>query len=248
MTARDRIVIIVLAGLVVLGAAWLMVVSPERKKAAQVQAKVQSARAELSAAQSKLAEAQQDEKRYAAAYSSIVSLGQAVPAESEVSSLVYELDHATSKDKVDFESITSGGAGGASSSASATVASTGGFRQLPFSFSFSGTYKQLYELMQRLQGFTVSKTDGSVDVNGRLLSIQGLSLTAGAGSASAGGSGSSSSASKAGELKATVTATAYILPPGQSLTGVPGAPAGATPASSGASASPATPAIVRPVP
>ncbi len=244
MTARDRIVIIVLAGLAVLAVAWMMVVSPERKKAAQVQAKVQSARAELSVAQSKLSEAQQDEKRYAAAYSSIVSLGQAVPAESEVSSLVYELDHATSKDKVDFESITSGGAGGSSSASSTTVASTGGFRQLPFTFSFSGTYKQLYELMQRLQGFTVSKTDGSVDVNGRLLSIQGLSLTGG----SASGASGASASSKAGELKATVTATAYILPPGQTLTGSAGAPAGATPASSGSGASPATPAIVRPLP
>jgi Tfp pilus assembly protein PilO len=248
MTARDRIVIIVLAGLAVLAVAWMMVVSPERKKAAQVQAKVQSARAELSVAQSKLAEAQQDEKRYAAAYSSIVSLGQAVPAESEVSSLVYELDHATSKDKIDFESITSGGSGGSSSTSSTTVASTGGFQQLPFTFSFSGTYKQLYELMQRLQGFTVSKTDGSVDVNGRLLSIQGLSLTGGGASGGSGSAGASGSSSKAGELKATVTATAYILPPGQSLTGVPGAAAGATPAASGSSASPATPAIVRPLP
>lgn len=246
MTARDRIVIIVLAGLVVLGAAWLMVVSPEREKAAQVQAKVQSARAELGAAQSKLAEAQQDEKRYAAAYSSIVSLGQAVPAESEVSSLVYELDHATSKDKVDFESITSGGSGGASSAPSTTVAATGGFRQLPFTFSFSGTYKQLYELMQRLQGFTVSRSDGSVAVNGRLLSIQGLALAGGG----AGGSPStaSGSSSKQGELRATVTATAYILPPGQTLAGGATAPAPGTPASSGASGSAAAPAIVRPLP
>lgn len=247
MTARDRIVIIVLAGLALLAVAWMMVVSPERNKAAQVQAKVQSARAELNAAQSKLAEAQQDEKRYAAAYSSIVSLGQAVPAESEVSSLVYQLDHATAKDQVNFESITSGGAGGSSSSSSTTAVSSGGFQQLPFTFSFSGTYKQLYELMQRLQGFTVSKTDGSVAVNGRLLSIQGLSLTGG-GTSSGSGPSASPGSSGFSKLKATVTATAYILPPGQSLAGVPGAPAGAAPASSGSSASPATPAIVRPLP
>lgn len=239
MTARDRIVMIVLAALAVLAVAWMMVVSPERKKAAQVQAKAQSASAELSVAKTKLAEAQQDETRYTAAYSSVVSLGQAVPAESEVSSLVYELDHVSSKDKVDFETISAGTAGSSTGSSAVTLAG-GGFQQLPFTLSFSGSYKQLYQLMQRLQGFTVSRPDGSVDVNGRLLSIQGLTLDAGGTSGSA----------KEGELKATVTATAYILPAGQSLTGgaTASAPSGATPASSGSTGSTAAPAIVRPLP
>jgi Tfp pilus assembly protein PilO len=245
MTGRDRIVIVVLGALATLAVAWLLVVSPERKQAAQVQVKVESARAELSASQTKLAEAQDAEKRYAAAYSSIVSLGQAIPADSQVASLVYELDHATSHDKVGFESITAGGGGSSStaaaSSASATVAA-GGFQQLPFTFSFVGTYEQLYKLMGHLQGFTVSKPDGSVNVNGRLLSIQGVTLTAGSSS-----SGSNST------LTASVTATAYVLPAGQTLTAgaSASAPAGVTTASSGSagsSGSTATPAIVRPLP
>lgn len=243
MTGRDRMVVIVLGALAVLAVAWMLVVSPEKKKAAEVRAKAQSAQAELSVARTKLSEAQDAQQRYAAAYSSIVSLGQAVPAESEVSSLIYELEHATSKDDVNFEAITSGGAGGSSSSStapSATTEASGGFRQLPFTFSFNGTYEQLYKLMGRLQGFTVSKPDGSVTVDGRLLSIGGLTLTSGETSSSNGG----------GKLKATVTATAYILPAGQSLTGgaSPTAPAGAAAASSSSTGSTATPAVVRPLP
>lgn len=246
MTGRDRIVLVVLAALAVLAAAFMLVVSPERHKASQVKAQAETARSELAAARTKLAEAQQDQTRYAEAYASIVSLGQAVPDEREVSSLVYELDHASSNDKVDFESITAGGAGGsASSTASSTPAATaavGGFEQLPFTFTFQGTYEELFHLMGRLQGFTVSNPDGSVQVNGRLLSIQGVSLS----------SSAPTGASSGGELKATVTATAYVLPAGQTLTGgaSSAAPSGATQASSGGSSSgsAAAPAIVRPLP
>jgi len=243
MTGRDRMVVVVLGAVAALVVAFLLVVSPEQKQAAQVQAKVESARTELSTAQTKLSEAQDAEKRYAAAYASIVSLGQAVPADSEVASLVYELDHASSNDKVGFESITSGTTGsGSSTSATASSAATaaaGGFQELPFTFSFTGTYEQLYKLMGRLQGFTVSKPDGSVNVNGRLLSIQGVSL--------AGGSTASGSS---GKLTASVTATAYVLPAGQTLTGgaSASAPAGVTTAASASGGSTATPAIVRPLP
>jgi Tfp pilus assembly protein PilO len=246
MTKRDRMVIVVFGALAVLVVAWLLVVSPERNKAAEVQAKAQTAQAELSAAQGKLAEAEDAAKRYAAAYSSIVSLGQAVPAESEVPSLVYELDHATSKDEVGFESIAAGAGGSSSSSSSvpaATTVATAGFQQLPFTFSFAGTYEQLYKLMGRLQGFTVTKPDGSVNVSGRLLSIQGVSLTGGLSTGASGSGGD--------KLTATVTATAYVLPPGQTLTGgaTATAPAGAAPAStSSSSGSTAAPAIVRPLP
>jgi Tfp pilus assembly protein PilO len=237
MTGRDRIVLMVLGLFAVLAVAFMLVVSPERKKAAQVDEKVQAARSELGAARTKLAEAQQDQKRYSEAYASIVSLGQAVPAEREVSSLVYELDHASTNDKVSFESIAAGGSGGSTSST--PTAATAGFEQLPFTFSFAGTYEELYKLMGRLQGFTVSNPDGSVKVNGRLLSIQGVTLQS---SASAG-------STSGGELKATVTATAYVLPAGQTLSGG-AAPSGPTQASgaAGSTGSAATPAIVRPLP
>lgn len=251
MTARDRMVLIVLGALLMLGAAYMLLVSPEQKQASQVAAKVVSARSELSAAQTKLAEAQQAEKRYAAAYSSIVSLGEAVPAETEVPSLIYQLDHATSKDHVSFESIAASAAGGgsssSSSSASASAASiaSAGFQQLPFTFTFVGSYEQLYQLMGRLQSFTVSKPDGSVNVDGRLLSVEGLTLNVNQGE-----SGSGSGSAQSSQLTASVTATAYVLPPGSSLTSgaSPSAPTGASPAASGSSAAPTTtPAVVRPL-
>lgn len=243
MTARDRIVLMVIGAVAVLAAAWVLVVSSEQKRASEVGSKVEAARSALSAARSKVAEAQQAQRDYAAAYASIVSLGEAVPADREVPSLVYELDHASSKDDVNFESIVAAsgsGGGGSSSSSSATASAASalaGFQQLPFTFSFLGSYEQLYKLIGRLQGFTVSNQDGSVRVNGRLLSIEGLTLTRNE------AIGSSSS------LKATVTATAYVLPPNQTLTSgaSPTTPAGAGSTAGSSSGSAVTPAVVRPL-
>lgn len=241
MTGRDRMVLMVVGAIAVLAAAWVLVVSSEQKRASEVGSKVEAARSALSAARSKVAEAQQAQRDYAATYASILSLGEAVPADREVPSLVYELDHASGKDEVNFESIVaaSGGGGSSSSSATASAASAlGGFQQLPFTFSFLGSYEQLYKLIGRLQGFTVSNQNGSVRVKGRLLSIEGLTLTRNE------ATGSSSS------LKATVTATAYVLPPNQTLTAgaSPTTPAGASSTAGSSSGSAATPAVVRPLP
>lgn len=226
MTGRDRMVLLVLAVVAVLVIGWMKVVSPERKRVASVQEKVTSAEVALSQARSELSEAQRDQSRYSSAYASLVSLGEAVPADEEVSSLVYALDQAAGKAHVEFQSIQ---AGAGSSETSATPTSTGqessGFRQLPFTFTFVGSFFDLYHLMQKLQGFTTTTSGGGVKVSGRLLTIDGVNLTPG-----------SSTEGSSEDLTGTVTATAYVLPPGETLTAgaTAAAPAGV---SSGAEAS-----------
>ena len=105
MTARDRLVLIVVAVLVVLGAGWIMVVSPERKQATKLSGEVDAASSQLASAESQLANATEAKARYAAAYSSIVSLGKAVPPGREVPSLVYQLSSASHATAVDFREI-----------------------------------------------------------------------------------------------------------------------------------------------
>ena len=55
MTGRDRIVLIVVSALAVLAAAWLLLVSPERKQAAKLQSQVTQASAQLATAESQVA-------------------------------------------------------------------------------------------------------------------------------------------------------------------------------------------------
>ena len=247
MTGRDRLVVIIIAAIAIVGAAYLLVVSPERKKASTVSGELNSATARLTTAESKLAEARQAQARYSAAYASIVTLGKAVPTSEEVPSLIYELAQATHQKNIDFSSIVTGsGAGGAasSSSAAATSAASAGFTQMPFTFIFNGTYADLEKLFATVDHNVVRSSSGHVRVNGRLLTIQSVKL---------GPLPSSGGNSKpTGELTGTITATAYVLPATQSLTAgaTAQAPGGAaTPASAGGSGtSTAAPAIARVTP
>ena len=149
MTARDRIVVMAIAVLAVLGAGWLLIVSPERKHAASLQNEVNTATSQLGAAEGQLANARAAQARYSSAYASVVNLGKAVPPGREVPSLVYELALASNQKHVDLSSIVYGsggsgaGAASASSAAQAASATPAGFTQMPFTFVFNGSYFDL---------------------------------------------------------------------------------------------------------
>ena len=214
MTTRDRLMLIGVVALAVLGAAWFTMVAPERERASKVTAEVQAAHQRLSTAEAAASTAAGARARYSTAYASLVSLGQAVPATTETPALIYMLDSATHSRNVQFSSITNGSAGASSASASATpVAQSAGFSQQPFTFVFNGSFVDLYKLFNQLEGFTVQTPSGTVHVNGRLLTIDSVSLAPG----TTGTTGSSAaSKSTSPQLTGTVTATAYVLPAGQS--------------------------------
>jgi Tfp pilus assembly protein PilO len=241
MTARDRIVIVVLGALAVLAAAWLLAVAPEREQAAKLSTQVSAAHAQLATAESQVASARSAQAGYRAAYASLVSLGKAVPTSQEVPSLIYQLAQASHQKQVDFSSIVSSGAsaGGASASSSPTaVAASAGFTQMPFTFVFNGSFFDLYNLFQQLNHFTLRTSSGGLRVSGRLLTIQSAKL---APMSSSGEQGSS------GQLTGTITATAYVLPASQGLAGgaTASSPAGsAQTSSSGTSSSATTPAVI----
>jgi hypothetical protein len=246
MTVRDRIVLMAVATLVVLAAAWLLVVSPERKQAAKMGEEVSTAQAALNSAESELASANAAEKRYQADYAAIVSLGKAVPADRQVPSLIYDLAKASGQKHVEFASITSSArAGGASASSagssSAASAAEAGFEQMPFTFVFNGGFDGLYSLFNQLDGFARSTNAGDLLVSGRLLTVQSVSL--------APLSSGSEKGNTSEQLSGTITATAYVLPAGETLTdgATPAGPAGsATPAAAtGASAPSNTPAVIK---
>jgi hypothetical protein len=235
MTGRDRIVVVVLAALAVVAAAWLLVLAPEREKASKLGAEVSTAQSQLTAAEGQVSAARTAQAGYPAAYTSLVSLGKAVPTSQEVPSLIVQLAQASGEKQVEFTSITSGGSSAASSSGASSAASAG-FSAMPFTFVFNGNFFNLYDLFQQLNRFTLRTSSGSVRVSGRLLTIQGVQLSPG--SSSAGGKSS-------GQLTGTITATAYVLPASQAAAGATAtSPTGAQTTSGSVSSSPATPAVI----
>jgi Tfp pilus assembly protein PilO len=240
MTGRDRIVLIGVLTLVVLAAGWLLVVSPEREQASKLATEVSTAQAQLATAESQVTNARQAQSQYATAYASIVSLGKAVPPGQEVPSLIYQLDQASNQKHVEFSSI-SGGSSAPAGASTATAAATAGFTQMPFTFIFNGGYEDLYHLFQQLDAFTVRTASGGLEVSGRLLTVQSVKLSPVTNSGAEKGA--------AEKLTGTISATAYVLPASQGLTGgaTASSPAGvATSAAStsGATSSSPAPAIV----
>jgi Tfp pilus assembly protein PilO len=250
MTTRDRLMLIGIVALAVLLGVWFTTVSPERQRASKITAEVETARQQLVSAESAADSAKSAQAQYSSAYASLVSLGQAVPASAETPGLIYTLDKATHSRDVSFTSITAGTSGADSSTAGASAAAATAnstFSQQPFTFVFNGSFVDLYKLLDQLEGFTVQSASGALHVNGRLLTIDSVSLTPNTSAAS-----SASSKSKSVQLTGTITATAYVLPAGATALGdaTPSSPgASATPASStSSSGAAATPAVVKATP
>jgi Tfp pilus assembly protein PilO len=244
MTARDRLVLMSIVLVAILGAAWLLAVSPAQKQASKLSGEVTSTRSQLGQALTEVAEARSAQSRYHTAYASLVSLGQAVPTLPEVPALVYALDKASNKHRVNFASIsTQGSSSSSSSSASSTATSASAvksapFTQMPFVITFTGSYEDLLHLLSQVESFTVQSPNGPLKVSGRLLTIQSITLVI----STQGTSSSGVSSTKPNEQTWTIDASAYVLAPGTTSApagaGATGAPSTGT-AGAGAAATPA---------
>ena len=117
-------------------------------------------------------------------------------------------------------SASSAPSSSASPAPAGTTVGTAGFPTMPFTFAFEGSYQDLRHLVDAVNHF-VEVHGSQVVVRGRLLQIDGISLTPKGESAT--------------RVTATINATAYLLPPDQGATNgaTPSAPAGATPAAGG---------------
>jgi hypothetical protein len=247
MTTRDRLMLMGILALAVLLGAWFTTVAPEREKATKLNAEVETARQQVASAESQAESAASARAQYSSAYASLVGLGQAVPATSETPALIYTLDRATHSRDVQFTSISASTSGGSNASLNATpTAASTTFTQEPFTFVFNGSFVDLYKLLNQLEGFTVQTPSGALHVNGRLLTINSVSL---APDSSGPQASSGSSKPKAAQLAGTINATAYVLPAGEStLAGASPSGPTATTASSTASTGSATaaaPAVVK---
>jgi hypothetical protein len=113
---------------------------------------------------------------------------------------------------------------------------TAGFSQLPFQFSFKGSFFHLGDFFQRLDRF-VAVNQKRLDVTGRLMVLNNISLAP--------------DAAGFPSIRASIGATSFMLPATEGLTAGaspqgPGTATGSTPAAPGAAASPAPSATSSP--
>ena len=275
MTGRDRTVIIVVAIVGAIAAAWLMVISPKRDQAAQLQTQIQKAQSDLSAAQTQLAQGEAARNTFKRSYSTLVRLGEAVPTDDNVPSLIYQLQSAASATGVDFRGLTldPAGPGGPVSSSSApstgstsspataspapatgTTGATGaaGTTVLPPGAAVGPAGFPIEPFTFTFQGnfFHLANFFGRLEkfvvATNRRLSVNGRLLSLDAINLAPAAGGFP-------QIQATVAATTYLLPAGEGVlagaTATGPAPVTSTPPASTPSSTPAAPpaAVVAPV-
>lgn len=246
MTARDRIVIMVVLALGAVAAGWLLVVSPKRDQAASLSTQISAQQSQLDTLRGQVDAGQTARTAFAGQYAELARLGEAVPPDDEVPSLIVQVQNAAQEANVSFRGLQlTGGSGSSStpstsSSSSSSSATSGasantataaggvppgagvGAAGLPteqFTISLAGNYFHLADFLNRLQSF-VTADGNALLVSGRLMTINGLSLSPGPNGFP--------------QIDATITATTYIVPATQ------GAFAGATPSGPAPAAAPST--------
>jgi hypothetical protein len=253
VTRRDRIVIVAVLALAAIGGSWLKVVQPKRDQAASLSAQISAEQSQLDSARSQLAQGQSARSQFASAYTQMVRLGEAVPPDDDVPSLIYQIQHAAGAARVDFRSLTVTPSGTPSAAPAASTAGSSkpsaasttplppgvaigpaGFPAEQFSFNFQGNFFHLSDFFNRLQRF-VTATRHQISISGRLMTLNAISLSAGP--------------SGFPQITANVSATAYMLPASQGLVAgaSPTGPAsGAVPASTSPSSTstPTAPAAI----
>ncbi|HEY2636025.1 MAG TPA: type II secretion system protein GspM, partial [Solirubrobacteraceae bacterium] len=105
MTTRDRTIIALVAVAAALAAFWFLLLAPKRHEASKLSGQVSTQRHTLASSLGQLQTALQAKKSYASNYAEVARLGQAVPSDDNVPSLVFQLDTAAHRSGVDFRGV-----------------------------------------------------------------------------------------------------------------------------------------------
>jgi len=217
---RSSIVLVVIAGIAIVAALWLLAIGPKRSESSDVRSDVSAQQQRLDEAQSELAGYQASRKQFPGMLAELRSLDKAVPARGAISSLLRQIQRrADARDSelrlVALKAAAAVPAAGASATAPVIPGATvgpDGLSALPFTFEFTGRYFDLRDILQTIRR-SVRVHSGDVKVSGRLLTIDGVSFTR--------------DDPDSPLTKAVVNATAYIAPDGAATPQAPAAAAGA---------------------
>ena len=263
MSAQTRMIAGVGALVAVMAGFWFLLLAPKRADISAANGKIAQAETRRDAAQASASEAGAAKSRYMRDYETVARLGKAVPADDDVASLVYQLEAIARANKIDFRAVkltapatapaepqTAAAAAAETSDKKAeagkdpTAATTAvapvvaqpppgavvgpaGLLTVPFTLQFDGGYMEVQRLLKAINGLAKSDRD-RISVRGRLLTIDGFALQPGS--------------QGFPQLKAVISATAYIVPETDDATAGATAqgPAGAT------AGAPTTTALINP--
>lgn len=169
----------VLAGAALLAALWVLALSPKRSESAEVRANVAAQELRLSAAKTELAGYETARKQYPGLLAELRRLDEAVPARGAIPDLLRQLQKRAknAKSVLRLAQLKPGSAGapGATAATPGATAGAGGIATLPFTFTYSGKYFDLVSVLAAARK-TVTVKSGDLKIDGRLVTIEGVSF------------------------------------------------------------------------
>ncbi len=209
-TALAAAAVIVLAG-----AFWVLLLAPKRETASKLSDEVASLQSAVSNEEQRAAEGVTARHDFPHNYQQLVLLGKAVPGDAATASLLVQLNGISRLADTRFDGIQLGAGSGGTEESGAPAEGAGAFPPLgskpgpagllamPYDLKFEGGFFAIANFIQGLDSLVETK-DGRVDANGRLVTIDGFSMTP----------------ARAGDqirLAAEFNASTYVAPPAQAL-------------------------------
>jgi Tfp pilus assembly protein PilO len=231
MKSSNRLIVAMLVVALLAGSFWILVLSPKRGEADKLGTEVEQLRSSLALAESQASEAEVARDEFPGDYRKLVTLGKAVPAGEETSSLLVELNQVAAGSEVQFDSIQLGGGGateevpapvaqeaGPSTAVESTLPATeataalmplgskigaAGLAVMPYDLNFKGSFFDIADFIGGIDSLVT--TGKSTAVDGRLVTIDGFVLT-------------EDPQEGFPDLNADFAVTTYLVAPGQGLT------------------------------
>jgi Tfp pilus assembly protein PilO len=229
-SSTNRLIVVMVAVAALAGAFWMLALSPKRKEASELSTQVTQAREALSQHQGEAAQAEEAKRQFPHNYEQLVVLGKAAPGDDDAASLLVQLNRIAEATRVRFQTLSLSAASGETEAPAAPApeesseGSTGtpaslpsptevaastlplgaaigpaGLAVMPYELTFKGDFFHIADFIEGLDSLVKSENE-KVDVHGRLITIDGFSLSPDSGAGFP-------------MLEASFTVTTYLTPP-----------------------------------
>lgn len=200
---RQAFAATIAVGVALLAGLWFLAVGPKRSEKAQVDRNLAAQQARLDAATANVAAFTASRKQFPGLLTELRDLDRAVPARGGIAAMLRELQRRAKARDSDLRLVALNNPGQAGPETTRTTpgAITGpaGLSALPFTFEYTGAYFDLLDILKAVRR-SVRATSDDLDIDGRLLTIDGVSFRR--------------VHPDAPLTKAVLNATAYVAPDG----------------------------------
>jgi Tfp pilus assembly protein PilO len=124
MKATDKTLLMILPAVALVIGFYLLVISPKQKQIGDLDDQISTLTTRVDAAESQVAAAEDARKSFGANYSEIVSLGSAVPEDSDQATLIFDMTKTSQEAGVNFRSFELADSGDVTAGATASTTTT----------------------------------------------------------------------------------------------------------------------------